>query len=864
MIGRGTIEAEEKRSYSTLFVFVIGLLIACAIWAVWQDSFSRQRWKKFKTDFYRTAIVKYQKDLADDAKRLDSDKKYVALKSELSKIEQRGDSPEVASKLSGLEKHLDAAKVHVTETDLNLRFVKGHIEQAWYYLEQHEHEGKRVDEDHKKLAALVEERKAAAQAYADAVKDRDDTKAAIDKLHGRRGELKEQIAPYLKNRTLLLQKLDGVSIDIFGKREPRIPMLTQVVLPSFERNNFEEWVDRVDRCTNCHVAINKAGFEDRKNPEKTHPDRTYYLGNHEKFGCTACHGGQGPSVNSVAQAHGLVHYWEDPLLDVKDKVQAKCLTCHESAIGLKGAEVAAHGEQLFRDMGCHNCHLAKGFEHLGKAGPTLRRIAAKVSPEWLVSWVNHPHEFRPRTRMPDFLFDRNEAVDIAAYLLASSLDDSRSWLKEHPGPRGVDPADAALVAQGKALTHSLGCLGCHGFEPDAFASQVAIGKDTAPNLARIAEKTGGRWIYNWLRNPRGYSEIARMPNLRLSNAEAGAITSYLLTLKASPPLPVDSQLRHTLTQQATIARGEKLVRKYGCHGCHVINGMEHESRVGVELSAFGDKHPEELAFGNRLDLPKTWDAWTINKILTPRTYATERLASQMPQFGFDKKDARALVVFLASRTDKVIRDHYTDFDDPRAAKIRAGRAVIARYNCHGCHSFDGHEGSIRRFYEDDIENAPPILVGEGSKLQPDWFVDFLKRPVRLRPWLKVRMPTFGLADEEVGKIVDYFEAAEGYDLGRVIVESGAPEAPAKRGVHKTDVLGGYSECASCHPQGRGKVPSNEYSVSRKALTPSEVRAWTAEHAEGEASGAGTQAADRELADGAAVREFLSKEAADGL
>jgi len=35
--------------------------------------------------------------------------------------------------------------------------------------------------------------------------------------------------------------------------------------------------------------------------------------------------------------------------------------------------------------------------------------------------------------------------------------------------------------------------------------------------------------------------------------------------------------------------------------------MENESRIGVELSTFGGKTVEELFFGDRYDIPRTWD-----------------------------------------------------------------------------------------------------------------------------------------------------------------------------------------------------------------------------------------------------------------
>ena len=63
-------QSEEKKSYSTVFLLVVGLLLACTIWAIWQDSFSRHLWKKIKADFYRVAIGRYEQEKVDEEKRL--------------------------------------------------------------------------------------------------------------------------------------------------------------------------------------------------------------------------------------------------------------------------------------------------------------------------------------------------------------------------------------------------------------------------------------------------------------------------------------------------------------------------------------------------------------------------------------------------------------------------------------------------------------------------------------------------------------------------------------------------------------------------------------------------------------------------
>jgi len=853
--GRDLLESEEKKSYGAVFLLSVALLLACTVWALWQDSFSRHLWKKYKADFYRLAISTYEGQEEAERARLSEVPEYVSLSTELTEAKKSLDSGEAARKTKELEAELDKAEIKVGETDLDLRIVKGEIEEGWYLLEFATHNGESGAPEHQHLEDLLAAKEVKQKAYDDAVAHRDEVLKEMDVVRSREIEIEDQLQPYVKDLDAIDLKLDSVSVNLFGHRFPRVPMLEQVVLHDYEKNNFDQWVSRVERCQNCHVAIDRAGFENEENPLKTHPDRAYYLGNHEfrAFGCTPCHGGQGASVNSVEQAHGLVHYWEDPLLNIHDKVQAKCLVCHVSAQGMKGAEIVAHGEELFRDLGCHGCHLMRGLENLPKAGPSLKRIAAKAPPEWIVSWIQEPKAFRPRTRMPHFFLTRDESTAVAAYLLSSSLDDSSAWLDLHPSSSSVDSTDQALVAEGKQLTETLGCLGCHGFEPDQYASQVAVGKDVAPNLSRIAEKTNGRWIYNWISNPREYSETARMPRLRLSSREATAITSYLLTLKQSEPPAPDPALRSKLADPAVIADGARLIRRYGCFGCHTINGMEKESRVSVELSGFSEKHVDELFFGDRLDVAHTWDDWTLHKILTPRTYATERIEQNMPEFGFDESDARALVVYLASRSTKLINHKYQRWESDREAKLKHGREVIAYYNCQGCHSFDGRDGAIRKYYEDNIEMAPPILEGEGTKLQPEWFFDFLKRPLRLRPWLNVRMPTFGLDDTETTAIVEYFGALQGYDLGPVVLES-------REEAHTAAVVHGkppeeYFDCSACHMLGGGRVPDDRYSVSRKSLSDAEIAAWLEENLGIESAGAGDETERVER-----LRQYLDKTA----
>ncbi|RMD81810.1 MAG: hypothetical protein D6815_10825 [Candidatus Dadabacteria bacterium] len=815
--------SEERKSYGAVFVLAVALLLACTLWAIWQDAFSRHQWKQYKYEFYKQALSRYERMLADARGRLAEDPKYVRLTKELAERRRALAGGSTARQLAVLRRQLSEAKVREEEADLELRIAKGELEEAWYWYNKAVDEGRdpaaaraRVE----RLEAVVRERQAALDAARAATAE---IQGQIDAILGRVEEIERALRPYYAEIDRLKAKLDAVSWSLLGRRIVRVPMLEQTVLRAFERNNFDEWVDRVDRCVNCHAAIDKEGFEDLPNPLKTHPDREYYLGNHDprRFGCTPCHGGQGASINSVEQAHGLVEFWEDPLLDVRDKVQARCLKCHGSVLGLRGAEVAARGERLFRELGCHGCHLLEGFENLPKVGPSLERIAAKVSPEWLVEWIQDPTAFRPRTRMPSFFLSREEAIAIAAYLLDASAEASRTWLAQEQPVALAPGGRQALAEQGRRLIDSIGCRGCHGIAPGEGASQVAEGIDTAPNLSRIGEKTSDEWMARWLADPRGFSSVARMPRLRLSAEEIRAIVAALAAMRQRPPLAPDASLRAELADPKTIARGKQLVRRLGCFGCHRIRGMENESRVSVELTAFGSKSVDELFFGHRTDLPRTWDAWTANKVRTPRTYATERIPQAMPQFGLTAADARAITVFLASKTRRTIASAYLPERTRRAAQLERGRMLVDRYNCHGCHEFDGQQAAIARWYADRPENAPPLLVGEGSKLQPEWFFDFLMNPVKLRPWLKVRMPSFDLAPGEATAIVDFFAALEGREARPVVLATRPGSRPSHRWLPSE-----VPDCYACHPA-RGQPGGR--TISTVELSEDQIASWVEEN-----------------------------------
>jgi mono/diheme cytochrome c family protein len=859
---------DEKRSYGTLWLISALLLFVGALWAVADDNIFRRAWKKYQAEFGRIEIQRGKDAIAAEQARLDADPEYQAAVKALADAQASVDSGENAEKLRQLDRDLTRARQEDQSKDLNLRFVKSELEELRFLFDDALHHGRPTEAIAKQIeehtATQVERQKV----YADSQARIADLEGQIKAVHAEVKTAEDALAKLTATRDALQDKLVNTSLGylpgpkvavrigpehpepVFESEapyfgwdwQPKIPKIQQVVLPDFDRNNFDQLIGRVDRCTSCHAGIDKVGFEDLPNPWKTHPNREALLGKHpiDKFGCTPCHGGVGEAVNNPHRAHGNfydehgilenVEFVEHPL-NRGEKVEALCIKCHQGVQHLAGAETIAKGEKLFEDLGCHGCHLTEGYEDLAKQGgvtaigPSLRRIGAKADPGWLVRWIKNPHEFRPRTRMPNFMFSEDQATAIAAYLLSTSHAPSEEWLTAHPVPAVAVAADS--VAQGKALVDSLGCRACHALAPDEVAGQVGSNKDIAPNLSHIAEKTDARWIYHWIRNPRGYSAVARMPSLRLSEDEARVITAYLSTLGERRPVP--DGLADRLADPATIATGEKLVRKYGCAGCHDIPGMETESRIGVELSTFGSKTKEELFFGDRTDIRETWDDWTYNKLLTPRTYETKWIEQLMPQFDLADEDIKLVRAFLSSRTEGKVPVRY-QHRPPGGREVVEGRLLVARYNCTGCHVIEDVGGDIRRLYADSPTLAPPILRGEGEKVQANWLFGFLKGPSPIRPWLKVRMPTFGLSDEEAATVIRYFESLDQVAVPYVHIEAAAFK-PASIDAGRLLVSKDYFDCFSCHqrgaqkPQGPPEGWAPDLALAHTRLNPDWIPKW---------------------------------------
>ena len=832
MAERGIDQQEEKKSYGSVFIIGSGLLVALSLWAFWDDNFTRRPWKGVQANFYRLDYNRAKAAYDEEDKKLQADSNYQELTKKLAAFQASLNSGELGRKLKALEREEERATVRFQEIDQEVKNVKSELEEAWYEYD-HAVQQKRNPKPYLDIIAELDKRQARWEKQLAPARDkRNQLKEEITKIRSGAKEIEDELAKLAAGRDSWIRVMENATIQLGPLTLPKIPKIEQVSMDEFDRNRFDQPVARVDRCQTCHLAINRPGFEKEPHPFRTHPRREILLADNahppEKFGCTGCHEGQGVAVNSVEQAHGEVHLWEFPLLR-GDKAQSSCTSCHLDVQKFAAdAPLLAEGQRLFEQIGCTGCHLVRGYENIPEVAPSLMKISAKVDPSWMVRWIENPHKFRPRTRMPNFELKPDDAVAIASYIWSQSKEAGDKWSQEHPLPANFRNGDANAAAKGKQLVETIGCKGCHGFADGEFSTPLGKEKDLVPNLQNIAVKTGPQWIYHWIKNPRGYDAETTMPSLRLSDDEADAITAYLMTLgsKADPIAGIEEKL----ADPANIKRGESLVRRWGCFGCHDIKGMEKESRIGAELTTFGSKTVEELAFGNRTDVEHTWDDWTFHKLKSPRGYATPRVEQLMPQFNLADEDIRALRMLLGGFRERKVGQRYQADQGLHVQQVVEGRRLMQQYNCVGCHEIENRGGFVKKYYEDNPSLAPPPLNGEGEKVQSPWFFAFLKAPVPLRPWLDIRMPTFGFSDDHANQLVSYFNGLSKVEIPYTYVDE--REIPAAH-IEAGRILASqdYFQCFSCHMQG-GKTPEGpkdgwapDLALARQRLSPNWIIKW---------------------------------------
>jgi cytochrome c1 len=487
----------------------------------------------------------------------------------------------------------------------------------------------------------------------------------------------------------------------------------------------------VDRCTTCHVGLKEASLVDvSTQPFRKHPVIPHSL---DQFGCAMCHRGQGPAT-TVEEAHRSTLAWEQPILPAK-YIESSCGQCHRDE--LAGTPKLNEGRHLLAASGCVHCHTVKlpdgSTMKATDDPPSLAHIADKTSREWIFAWLKDPKAYAVTATMPNFKLSDDEARDISAFLVANSTPVADDTITLNA--RAVADPTAGASLYGESF-----CASCHAVQN---AAGNLVGGNVGPELTRVGSKVKPEWLRAWLRNPRTYDPETAMPHYRFNDQQIVTLAGFLQA-KTDSDLMANVHLDPATPEQ--IARGKRLATDYGCASCHEISGIKKPENFAPELSRIGSKAVNQLIF--LPGMPHTLPDYIAGKIRDPRAFSP---GLKMPQYTFTPAQMDSLTTALLSLNERshTLPTTLTVAATPDTNYQPAGKAGKLMHDlaCFSCHRINGHGGDMA-----------PDLSWEGSSVQRQWLVDFLKNPNTLRPALIRRMPKFNLTDSEINELTDYIMA----------------------------------------------------------------------------------------------------------
>lgn len=860
--------------FAVVSILLTGCLVAMVLmdhnreWKVWQKKFIALKVGKAQQDLKKASQSVDSKKLESLQKALeDAERAFQSRRAEYQKISQGSDKInsrilKVRAEYQSLKQYEDSYKYYLEETRLHKDPASADYESKLKDVSP------RVENLKDRLDELEKEKEAQDQRSSLLLEDQKKAQKELDALLAEKTRIEKQIKKI--EPTLVKDVLNAPMLDFIA---PSL-QVQQIVLEDLQDDYHFTKVQKVDRCTTCHQGIDQKGFEDAPQPFRTHPKLDLYLGSlspHplEKIGCTSCHGGSGQAVSFTETAHTPrdeeqkeawskkyrwheFEHWENKMLPLQH-IEASCTKCHHQTVGVPQADKLNRGRKLAETYGCFNCHKIKGYEGYWKVGPDLTNVKGKLREEWVSKWLESPKDFRPSTKMPRVFHLSNTSSPEDKLKNEAAISSITAYLMKNSGaPDLSKPPVEGDTARGEKLVTDLGCLGCHS------TSNIKAG-DFAPELSGLGSKVSPEWLYSWLKHPKHLSSATRMPDLRLSDAEAADITAYLLSLKnelfdQKPAIRADmgvvdemilEQLQSTMRRSEAEAQlkkmsgderlqflGKKSIAHQGCFSCHAIQGFGDElAPIGADLSDEGRKDIHKFDFGF-IELEKTRQDWIRQKLKDPRSFDQGKIKAyyeklRMPQFDLSEEEIEALTTFVLSLSEEQVPLQMQRRLDLTEKDIEKGRLLTAKLNCAGCHTLDGSIGKIREITQDPGA-APPVLDGEGAKVQEKWLHEFLKAPEPIRPWLTYRMPTFGLSEEDLRTLVFYFHhlAKQEVTFGGVDIPASEPESLA---AGKT--LFETFQCVKCHQvtQDSAAMGSSflapDLGLTKDRLKPEWVKDW---------------------------------------
>ena len=495
------------------------------------------------------------------------------------------------------------------------------------------------------------------------------------------------------------------------------------------------------QCMNCHgEVIHLQGADELSK------GRALFL----KLGCHGCHladGFQdakkvGPGLLRIASkvnATWLYKWVKNPkeyLPNTRmpnfgfDSKDALAVTAYLMASSEKGYHVAnkfkggdvQNGKELFRTVGCQACHSLNGQGE--KFAPDLSNIGNKVNADWLVSWIDNPAHYNPRSKMPNLRIGIENATDVAAYLIQFGRPKHIKGIEDRIKSK-------EFIGYGETVVRRRGCFACHEIRGMEKEGRIA------PELSSFGGKqtwelefgdshiphTWKSWASTKLKKPSSFRTervLDKMPNFGLSKEE---IHSLLVLLKGWNGLNIPEKYKHHLNAKAkALETGRRIIDRYNCRGCHVIEGTGGAIQKYIKAKFM---YPPPLERGNYHVGERIKSSWIFSFLKQPNKVRTW-LKVKMPTFNFSDGEVMALTSYfeaLVPSGKNVQYESGLNIEKPQES-INTGVKMANYMDCGNCHD-EGNKGI-------DFSIA-------SARLRHEWIPKWLKNTRDLIP--ETKMPS---------------------------------------------------------------------------------------------------------------------------
>ncbi len=193
----------------------------------------------------------------------------------------------------------------------------------------------------------------------------------------------------------------------------------------------------------------------------------------------------------------------------------------------------ARGERDFNGLGCVKCHQIGDKGHAW--GPDLTMLGFRKSGPWIDQWLQNPHNWNPKTVMPNFNLKPETRADLVAFL---STQKGQAWETK---PWLTAEAKALPAAErGRIIFNSVGCVSCHAKDGYGGYPNNNVAGGLIPSLTKVTEGYSKAELHSKIKTgavPIPASSQAPAPMLQmpkwgqqLSDAEIDSLVEYLWSL----------------------------------------------------------------------------------------------------------------------------------------------------------------------------------------------------------------------------------------------------------------------------------------------------------------------------------------------